>query len=84
MSPTPNRWRARRAIGRGEEAIIRAVNDTCDSDTIAAIVGATVGALHGEASLPARWRDNLLGQTAEADDGHVFELLDQAEALLAL
>jgi ADP-ribosyl-[dinitrogen reductase] hydrolase len=71
-----------RHAGHPEEAIIRAVNDTCDNDTIAAIVGAAVGALHGEASLPARWRANLLGRTAEADDGQVFELLDQAEALL--
>jgi ADP-ribosylglycohydrolase len=33
-----------------EEAIVRAVNDTFDNDTLAAIVGAAVGALHGEAS----------------------------------
>jgi ADP-ribosylglycohydrolase len=31
-----------------EEAIVRAVNDTKDNDTIAAIVGAAVGALHGQ------------------------------------
>ena len=31
-----------------EQATARAVNDTCDNDTIAAIVGAAVGALHGE------------------------------------
>ena len=30
-----------------EEAIVRAVNDTWDNDTIGAIVGAAVGALHG-------------------------------------
>ncbi|MFH0915123.1 MAG: ADP-ribosylglycohydrolase family protein, partial [bacterium] len=35
-----------------EEAIVRAVNDTKDNDTVAAIVGAAVGALHGEAALP--------------------------------
>jgi ADP-ribosylglycohydrolase len=69
--------------GDPEQAIVRAVNDTCDNDTIAAIVGAAVGALHGEAALPKRWRDNLLGRTMEADDGRVFELLDKAEALLA-
>ena len=33
-----------------EEAIVRAVNDTRDNDTIAAIVGAAVGALHGKKS----------------------------------
>jgi ADP-ribosylglycohydrolase len=37
-----------------EEAIVRAVNDTKDNDTIAAIVGAAVGALHGESALEAR------------------------------
>jgi len=29
------------------EAIVRAVNDTWDNDSVAAIVGAVVGALHG-------------------------------------
>jgi ADP-ribosylglycohydrolase len=62
-----------------ERAIIRAVNDSCDNDTVAAIVGAAVGALHGEAALPQRWRDGLLGRTAADDDGRVFALLTQAE-----
>ena len=62
-----------------EQAIVRAVNDTHDNDTIGAIVGAAVGALHGARGLPARWRDGLLGRTAEADNGRVFGLLDQAE-----
>ncbi|MDP9350047.1 MAG: ADP-ribosylglycohydrolase family protein [Chloroflexota bacterium] len=61
-----------------EETIIRAVNDTRDNDTVAAIVGAAVGALKGERALPKRWRKNLLGRTRAEDDGHVFELLDQA------
>ena len=61
-----------------EEAIVRAVNDTKDNDTIAAIVGAAVGALHGRNELPARWVTGLLGRTAEADDGRVFELLAAA------
>jgi ADP-ribosylglycohydrolase len=69
--------------GDPEEAIVRAVNDTCDNDTIAAIVGAAVGALHGEAALPKRWRGNLLGRTMEADDGRVFELLDAAEVFFS-
>ena len=34
-----------------EEAIVRAVNDTKDNDTVAAIVGAAVGALHGRAGI---------------------------------
>lgn len=66
-----------------EEAIIRAVNDTRDNDTIAAIVGAAMGALHGEEALPERWRNGLLGRTAADDDGRVQELLDRAEARFA-
>ncbi len=58
-----------------EAAVIRAVNDTRDNDSIAAIVGAAVGALHGRAGWPARWVDSLLGRTGAADDGRVFELI---------
>jgi ADP-ribosylglycohydrolase len=61
-----------------EAAIVRAVNDTFDNDSAGAIVGAAVGALHGRAGLPERWTRGLLGRTAEADDGQVFRLLDQA------
>jgi ADP-ribosyl-[dinitrogen reductase] hydrolase len=57
-----------------EEAIVRAVNDTKDNDTVAAIVGAAVGALHGRAALPERWIEGLLGRTTADDDGRVFEL----------
>jgi ADP-ribosylglycohydrolase len=64
-----------------QEAIVRAVNDTVDNDTIAAIVGAAVGALHGRDALPARWRSDLLGRTGDHDDGHIFELLEQARVL---
>lgn len=66
--------------GDPEEAIIRAVNDTRDNDTVAAIVGAAVGALHGLRALPERWRRNLLGRTAGDDSGRVFELIDRARA----
>ncbi len=61
-----------------EEAIVRAVNDTKDNDTIAAIVGACVGALHGKKNFPLRWIENLSGRTRENDDGRIFELLDEA------
>jgi ADP-ribosylglycohydrolase len=61
-----------------EEAIVRAVNDTRDNDTVAAIVGAAVGALHGADALPRRWREGLLGRTRFDDDGHVFELIEEA------
>ncbi len=61
-----------------EEAVVRAVNDTWDNDTTAAIVGAAVGALHGEQALPERWRRGLLGRTREDDDGRVQRLIDKA------
>ena len=61
-----------------EQAIIRAVNDTKDNDTIAAIVGAAVGALHGKKAFPARWIVGLTGRTKADDDGAIFEILDQA------
>jgi ADP-ribosyl-[dinitrogen reductase] hydrolase len=64
-----------------EEAIVRAVNDTWDNDTIAAIVGAAVGALHGADALPRRWVDDLTGQVDGGDDGRAFELLEQAREL---
>jgi ADP-ribosyl-[dinitrogen reductase] hydrolase len=66
------------AAGDAEEAVVRAVNDTRDNDTIAAIVGAAVGALHGKAALPERWIHTLTGRTGDADDGRVFELAKKA------
>jgi len=62
-----------------EEAIIRAVNDTKDNDTIAAIVGAAVGALHGLEGIPDRWIDSLTGRTRNNDDGEVFKLIFRAK-----
>jgi len=59
-----------------EEALLRAVNDTWDNDTIAAIVGAAVGALHGRSGLPPRWISGLLGRTSADDDWHIFELIE--------
>lgn len=61
-----------------EEAIVRAVNDTRDNDTTAAIVGCLVGALHGKRGLPQRWIANLSGRTTDRDDGRIFTLIDQA------
>lgn len=65
-----------------EEAIVRAVNDTSDNDTIAAIVGAAVGALHGANALPQHWKDGLLGRTRDVDDGRLFDLLADAKKSL--
>ena len=42
-----------------EEAVVRAVNDTRDNDTIAAVVGAAMGALYGRRAWPARWVEGL-------------------------
>lgn len=62
-----------------EEAIVRAVNDTKDNDTVAAIVGAAVGALHGEAALPERWRSDLSGRViADRDEPNLFALITEA------
>ena len=58
-----------------EEAIIRAANDTKDNDSIAAIVGAAVGALHGSTNIPGRWIKGLTGRTRSGDDGEVFKLI---------
>jgi hypothetical protein len=62
------------------EAIVRAVNDTRDNDTVAAIVGAAVGALHGAATRPYRWRDGQLGRLGTRNDGAMDQLLELAGA----
>ena len=64
-----------------EEAIVRAVNDTKDNDTIGAIVGAAVGALYGKRGLPSRWISGLSGRTTDRDDGRIYELLDASKGL---
>ncbi|MDZ7697713.1 MAG: ADP-ribosylglycohydrolase family protein [Deltaproteobacteria bacterium] len=64
-----------------EEAIVRAVNDTKDNDTIGAIVGAAIGALYGKSRIPSRWIENLSGRTSVSDDGRIFEELEQARTL---
>ena len=61
-----------------EEAIIRAANDTRDNDTVGAIVGAAVGALHGAKCFPDRWIRKLTGGTRSEDDGEVFRLIIMA------
>lgn len=68
-----------------EEAIVRAVNDTWDNDTAAAIVGAAVGALHGTARLrlPARWLEGLSGRTGLDDDGKIPSLLTETERVFS-
>jgi len=67
-----------------EEAIVRAVNDTKDNDTVAAIVGAAMGALYGREGIPERWIKNLSGRTTHeggGDDGRVFAILEEARTI---
>ena len=59
-------------------AVEQAVNNTRDNDTVAAIVGAAMGALHGLSAWPDAWIDGLLGRTGASDDGAVFRLLRAA------
>jgi ADP-ribosylglycohydrolase len=61
-----------------EQAILEAVNGTKDNDTIGAIVGAAMGALHGADALPREWLSQLTGRLGAYDDGRVFELTDAA------
>ena len=42
-----------------EECIIRAVGFGGDTDTIGAMAGALMGALHGSSWIPAGWYDNI-------------------------
>lgn len=66
-----------------EEAIVRAVNDTKDNDTVAAIVGAAVGAIHGASVFPKPWMEGLTGRVYGKDDGAVQKLTEMAiEAFL--
>ncbi len=61
-----------------ERSILEAVNHTKDNDTIAAIVGAAIGAFYGIDAMPSQWITNLTGRLGMNDDGHVFELADSA------
>ena len=61
-----------------EEAMVRAINDTKDNDTVAAIVGAALGALYGREAFPSRWITALSGRTSTDDDGKVFEIIADA------
>ncbi len=42
-----------------EEAVIKSVNFGGDTDTIGAMTGALMGALHGKEWIPPRWTDNM-------------------------
>lgn len=63
-----------------EEAVIRAVNDTKDNDSIAAVVGAAMGALYGTGGWSRRWLDGLTGRLDGQDDGAIQSLIERARA----
>lgn len=63
-------WDARTAIAAGiycfvlawdnpKEALLLAANTPGDSDSIATITGALIGALHGASALPQEWREKV-------------------------
>lgn len=59
-----------------EEAVLRAVNDTWDNDTIACIVGSVMGAAYGRSGIPERWIKDL------SRVGETGRLLERAMSLL--
>ena len=61
-----------------ERAILEAVNNTKDNDTIASIVGAAVGAYHSLEGLPEHLVKNLSGRLSTTDDNKIFELSEIA------
>jgi ADP-ribosylglycohydrolase len=61
-----------------EEALVRAVMDTRDNDTIACIAGMVLGAVHGFKAWPERWRNDLSGCTQRDDFNrinHIYNML---------
>jgi len=63
-----------------ESALIDVVNRGGDADTNGAIVGALLGARHGEDQIPAEWRDRVLGATGLRVEYHPNVLLGMIEA----
>jgi len=52
-------WAFLRYGTKAEECVIHAVNFGGDTDTVGAMAGALVGALHGASWIPARWYNNI-------------------------
>jgi len=69
-----------RYIDDPEEALIRAGNDTKDNASIAAIVGAAMGALYGASAWPDRWIEGPTGRLSGSDDGAGQERIQQDQA----
>jgi ADP-ribosylglycohydrolase len=64
-----------------QEALCRAVMDIWDNDTVAAIVGAVMGAMHGMDAFAPAWIECLSGRTTEDDDGRLDRIYDRLRAL---
>jgi poly(ADP-ribose) glycohydrolase ARH3 len=52
-------WIVCESYNNPEECLIRGVNMGGDTDTVAAMIGDVVGALHGREWIPARWSDHI-------------------------
>lgn len=50
-----------------ESAVISSVNDTKDNDTIASIVGAILGALHGRQAIRKRWVEGIRSNSLKTE-----------------
>ncbi|BDB98550.1 hypothetical protein SACC_15670 [Saccharolobus caldissimus] len=67
-----------------QRAILEAVNYTRDSDTIASIVGAIMGAIYGKSAFRKEWIDGLSGRLLiNGKDGVVFEMIDEVKSWLS-
>ena len=64
------------------EAMKKAVTYAKDNDSVAAILGAALGALHGPSAFKPSWIWGLTGRIREHDDGTVFNLIEQAKAFV--
>jgi ADP-ribosylglycohydrolase len=64
----PALWAALRYQLDPEEAIVQAVNLGGDADTIGAMTGALVGALHGHQWVPSRWFEQLENEENGRDE----------------
>lgn len=63
-----------------QSTIIAAVNDTKDNDTVAAIAGAMVGAVHGKAAIRGRWITGIRSRSLDAitdDSAIIASLIDR-------
>jgi ADP-ribosylglycohydrolase len=61
-----------------EEALVRAATDPAASDSIAPLVGAALGAVHGRSAIPTRWIEELPGRVGQAGDWQLFDLIEAA------